>query len=130
MKGVIKGMGSKQTYWIDGREVSRAAFKRAFPDRPLGSGEGITAWKRPVRSLGMGVHTSQIDEAYERNRKAGITGVTYDRETGEAIIHDRHARKQLMRVNGVFDRDGGYGDDNPPSEFTNSEDEGLGPEFT
>ena len=121
MKFQIKGMGDKTTYWIDGKQVSRSKFwKMSPPCSVAGTGDSITAWKRPLRSDAMAVNTSQIPAAMERNRKAGITGVSYDPKDGTAIISSRGARRDLMRVMGVHDRNGGYGDDHATTDFVDS----------
>lgn len=123
MKGVIKGMGKNQTYWIDGRQVSRARFKKAFPDRPLGGGESITAWKRPLRSDALGCNTCDIPAWMEVYRKHGITVVSHDPVTGEAILNDRGARRDVMELRGMHDRNGGYGDDHAKTDFIDSTDD-------
>lgn len=110
MKGVIKGMGSKQTYWIDGREVSKGQFKKAFPDRSLeGNGDCITAWKRPILSDALAVHRSQIAEVSELYRQQGVN--VDHLEDGRPVIRDRGQRREMMRIRGVHDNNGGYGDD-------------------
>ncbi len=99
----------------------RRCWCGASVDGECGRGTTSSCW--PMKSLAMGVHTSQIKEAMERNKKAGVTGVTYDPKTGDAILSDRGARRDLMRVHGFHDRNGGYGDDHPPTEFTDSGDD-------
>lgn len=63
----------------------------------------------PMKSQALAVHPEQIAEAHERNRKAGITGVEYLKD-GTAVIADRGARKNLMKLEGVVDKEAGYGD--------------------
>jgi len=109
MRGQIKGMGAKQTYWIDGRQVSKRAFKRAFPDKSLAGGQDcITAWKKPVLSDGLAVHPRQIPAAIERNRRHGVH-VDYHSD-GRPILRQRGERRALLRIEKAHDNDGGYGD--------------------
>jgi hypothetical protein len=115
VRGQIKGMGLEQRYFIDGKEVTHAEFKKAFPDKPIGTGEGITAWKRPIESDALAVHPEQIPEVLERNRRHGVH-IDYNRETGAPILRQRGDRTALIKLErsyipqGVIDRDGGYGD--------------------
>lgn len=112
MVGRIVGEGAKQRYYLDGREVTKAEFKKAFPDRKVcdAGGDFITAWKRPIQSDAMAVHPDQIDEAMARNRKHGVF-VEYNPEDGRPILRDRGQRRDLMRIEGFHDKHGGYGDD-------------------
>lgn len=73
----------------------------------MGNGHTKKCW--PMVSEALAVHPSQIKDVMERNKKAGISGVSYT-PSGEAIIADRGARRELMRLSGVIDRSGGYGD--------------------
>ncbi len=68
---------------------------------------GKKTW--PMRSQGMGCHPEQVEAMLERNKKHGITGVTYDKH-GDAIISTPKAKAQLMKLEGHFDKNGGYGD--------------------
>lgn len=123
MKGVIKGMGKSQTYWIDGQQVSRARFKKAFPDRPIGTGDGLMGWKKQWRSDSLGCNIEDIPAWMEIYRKAGITGVSYDHQTGELLADDRGARRDVMKLRGRHDRQGGYGDDHATTDFVNLDDD-------
>lgn len=71
---------------------------------------GHTAGSWPIRSDALGCHPSQIAEIMERNKKAGVTGVSYDPADGTAIIDSRQERKKLIAAEGYHDKDGGYGD--------------------
>ena len=72
---------------------------------------GAAGW--PMKSEALAVHPTQIKEAMARNKRNGITGVSYCEKTGRAIIADRAARRALCKLEGVFDRAGGYGDASP-----------------
>lgn len=65
-----------------------------------------SAW--PILSDAMGVHPDQIPQAHERNRRHGIA-VSYTPD-GRAILPDRGARRDLMKLEGFHDNVGGYGD--------------------
>jgi hypothetical protein len=62
----------------------------------------------------LGVHPDQIPEAIARNKRHGITGVSYARN-GAAIIADGRADRELCRLEGVHHKNGGYGDDHAAS---------------
>lgn len=67
------------------------------------------AWNKPILSDALSCHPSQVAEFNQHAASAGIAGVHY-RQDGTCEIHSRGARKQLMRLRGYHDRDGGYGD--------------------
>jgi hypothetical protein len=107
MKGVIKGMGAKQTYWLDNREVTQAEFEEAFPPRELAGGESLHGWK-PIASVALAVHPRQIPAAREDALKKGVpTDFTPD---GSPIFRTRQHRNAYLKAYGKFDRNAGYGD--------------------
>lgn len=97
-------------YYVDGGEVSESEYKNTFPDR-----DGVPVlqtndhWRKFKSDYGLGVHSSQAEEFNKQARDAGLTGVHYD-ETGVPHISSREQRKKLLKVRGVVDNDGGYGD--------------------
>jgi hypothetical protein len=111
MKGTIGGTSEKPVYKIDGREVSKKEFDAAFPDQSLAGGNfgGHLPGNWPMLSDGLAVHPDQVHEANERNRRAGIN-VTYEPQSGRAILPDRNERKKLLKYEGFRDNHGGYGD--------------------
>lgn len=62
----------------------------------------------PMTSKALAVHPSQVKQANARNRKHGVS-VVYD-QTGTAHIPDRGERRRLLRLEGMHDHHGGYGD--------------------
>ncbi len=100
-------------YWIDGKEVTEAKYNKMFPSKLQElleaqdvMVEGGGHW--PILSEALGVHPEQVQEANQRNKAAGIA-VEYNRK-GQAVIPSRGERRKLMDLEGVHDRDGGYGD--------------------
>jgi hypothetical protein len=111
-KGTVKydRLGNA-SYFIDGVEVAKETYDARFPDRPLATVATETrscgsGW--PMKSIALAVHPEQVAEANERNRKAGVN-VTYESD-GTAVIPDRGERRRLLRLEGMHDRQGGYGD--------------------
>jgi hypothetical protein len=102
------GHGDKTRYYIDGRQVSREEFDQALPDREIGSFGGHLPSNWPQTMEALAVDPSQVAEANERNRRAGVN-VTYNGE-GQAVIPDRNERRKLIRLEGKFDKDAGYSD--------------------
>jgi hypothetical protein len=98
------------TYFIDGAQVTKAEYDARFPDRgTAGVGQGSSCGKGwPMKSVALAVHPDQVAQANERNRKAGVN-VTYESD-GTAVIPDRGERRRLLRLEGMHDRQGGYGD--------------------
>ena len=103
------GRDGSRVCTIDGRVVTQAEFDAAVPAKPLQVGCAFHtpgAW--PLVSNALGVHRSQVGEAFEHARKNGVpTEFTAD---GKVILRDRNHRKAYMRMQGYFDRDGTYGD--------------------
>lgn len=73
-------------------------------------GVGIQAeWSKPVVSMALKVHPSQIDEARRIDLQHGI-GYTQYTKDGEPILVSREHRRKYLQAHGAYDRDGGYGD--------------------
>jgi len=85
-----------------------------FDDPPSSSTVGLVqgySESKPGKSIGMSVHPSQIPEMNELVRAHGIKGVTFDSSKRDNCqITSRKGRRELMKVLGYFDADGGYGD--------------------
>lgn len=62
----------------------------------------------PMTSLALSVHRKQVGEARARAKRHGIN-VEYN-ERGHCIIPDRQERSKLLRLEGLHDNLGGYGD--------------------
>jgi hypothetical protein len=69
-------------------------------------GTGTTGW--PMVSNALSVSPRQAAAANARAKAHGI-GVVYDSK-GKCHISDRGNRKKLMRLEGMHDNHGGYGD--------------------
>lgn len=110
MKLRITGGGDKpKSYFLDGKEVTKEEADAAFPDKegiPLGHQPG--AWRQ--RMLSLSCHPSQVAAIRERNKRHGITDIEYDND-GTCWALSRAGRQKLLALEGVHDKDGGYGDD-------------------
>ncbi len=62
----------------------------------------------PMESDAAGCHPSQVQELQKAMADAGCP--TEFNSEGFAVFRDRAHRKQALRVMGLHDRDGGYGD--------------------
>lgn len=62
----------------------------------------------PQRSLALSVHSRQVEKARERAKRHNL-GVEYLND-GTAIIADRAERKRLLKLEGMHDNEGSYGD--------------------
>ena len=109
MKFVSRGWGAKQTWWIDGKQVTKEEFDAALPDVEDcgGDGSGLIGWK-PIASRALAVHPKQVEQANARAKRHGI-GVEY-RPDGKPVLTTRESRKKLNKLEGFHDNDGGYGD--------------------
>jgi hypothetical protein len=68
-----------------------------------------TSW--PMYSDALGVNPDQIDEARAESVRMGVP--TDFNKDGQAILESRGHRKKYAEANGMYDRDGGYGDAQP-----------------
>ncbi len=106
--------GKPNRYIIDGKEVTKAEWDEAFPPRlgvPAIGGNSSSGW--PMVSEALAVNPKQIKKVMERNRKHNLH-INYDIE-GRPVLQDRGQRRDLMRIEGAHDQDGGYGDDHATS---------------
>lgn len=67
---------------------------------------------RRLESDALGCHPSQVKEMNAKARAAGLTGVHY-REDGVCVMESRGQRRKWAEHNGMFDKNGGYGDPQP-----------------
>lgn len=63
----------------------------------------------PMVSSRAGVHPAQIKEHMDHLRKNGCGQVDHTKD-GDVIFKDKHQRKKVCEVLGLFDRNGGYSD--------------------
>jgi hypothetical protein len=106
VRGVIRGDGPKTTYHIDGKEVTKAEFDAAFPDRPVGE-PSLVGWV-PIISDALAVHPRQVKEAIADARAKGVP--TEFLPDGRPVLSSRSHRKRYLKAYGFHDRSGGYGD--------------------
>lgn len=101
---------SKTTYFIGEKEVTKEEFDARFPAKkviglPLAANMPM-CW--PMKSEALAVHPSQVAEATEAARAAGVP--TEFLPDGRAVLRDRAHRKAFVAYNKAFDKSGGYGD--------------------
>jgi len=72
--------------------------------RPSG---GCAAW--PQRSDAAGAHPDQCKKFSENSAKMGVP-TEFDSKTGQAIFTSRSHRARYLKMAGLHDRNGGYGD--------------------
>jgi hypothetical protein len=95
MTGRIKGMGANQRYYLDGREVPREEFDRAFPPRDCSGGGGLVGFK-PLHSDALCVHPAQREEAIEDAKGKGVP-TEFDLEGRPVFTSSRHFRDYARR---------------------------------
>lgn len=96
-------------YFVGDREVSKEEYDGQLPDKEIGVPEAASPaiWQDHT-SLALSVHPDQVAEANARNARHGLSAY-YDAD-GTCHIPDRKERSRLMRLEGMHDREGGYGD--------------------
>ncbi len=106
MRGTIRGTGDKATFWVDGKQVTEKEFWEVFPPKEI-SGRSLST--TPVKlSDALAVHPDQVQEATEYLKKRGVP--TEFVPSGEPIIKSRAHQKEILKVWGYHNKDGGYGD--------------------
>ena len=108
MNGKIVYRRETQVYLLDGQEVSKAEFDKAFPPQ-----EGIpmtaapSCW--PKKSSAGWVHPVDREKATKEAARLGVP--TEYAESGDPVLRDRRHRKDFYeKVKGFWDDDGGDGD--------------------
>lgn len=100
-------------YVVNGKQLTREEFE-SLPGKP-GWLEApfMTAHTysedNPLVSEGMGCMRAQVPELRQIIRKHSIQGVRV-RDNGQLEITSRQGRRDLLRVRGMHDADGSYGD--------------------
>lgn len=103
------GRDGKKLYFLGTSEVTKKEFDAAFPDKEIGvplDAHLPGCW--PMRSEALACDPTQAQEMNERNRKHGIAA-RYERD-GTCVIDSRKDRAKLNKLEGFFDKGGGYGD--------------------
>lgn len=103
---------SATTYTINGKEVSREEFvKNANSDWLAAPPMTANTYREhdPLISEGIGCMKSQVPEMRRVLKRHSIQGVVV-RDNGQLEITSRRGRKELLKVRGLVDADGGYGD--------------------
>lgn len=99
-------------YKINGKYVTKQEWD-AHKGVGLGGGVamGTVAYSesKPLISDGIGCMKAQVGEMRETIKKHNIKGVRV-RDNGQLEITSRRGRKELLRVRGLHDADGGYSD--------------------
>lgn len=116
MKGrIVKDQYSSETkYYLGDAEVTKEEYDAAFPsklDELLGGNAPNLASNTPScwpkKSRAFAVHPKQVEEANKRNKRMGCN-VRYDKD-GSAILPDRGARRDLLKVEGFHDNESFFG---------------------
>lgn len=100
------------TYKLNGKTVSRDEFcAGARPDWLAGPPMTANTYTEhdPLISDGCGVMKAQVSEAREAIRRNGIQGAAV-LDNGQVRFTSRRARKEFLRMRGLLDNDGSYGD--------------------
>jgi len=100
------------TYKINGNKVTEEewhAHKGAGLDGSAPMGTVAYSESNPLISDGLGCMKSQIPELRDTIRRHGIHGARVLND-GQIQFTSRRARRELLRVRGLCDNDGGYSD--------------------
>lgn len=102
----------KIKYAINGKTVSLEEFlassKADWLDGPPMTANTYTEHD-PLISDGIGCMKSQVQEMRDVIARHGIRGVQV-RDNGQLVITSRRGRREILRVRGLHDSEGGYGD--------------------
>ena len=101
---------AKEFLWRDSDGVNRwHKHKESDKDKPDDVRCGASGWSTGLKSLGAGVHFSQVNEFREDAKQSGFTGVEFSK-SGDCVFTSRGERARYLKHRGLVDRDGGYGD--------------------
>lgn len=100
-------------YVVNGKPLTREEFESLPAKSDWLAGPFMTANTYrdhdPLISDGLGCMKAQVPEMRQVIRKHNIQGVTV-RDSGQLEITSRQGRRELLRVRGMRDNDGSYGD--------------------
>lgn len=95
---------NKTVYAAYGKDVCRLCDMLGEEALPAAT---PSAW--PVLSDALAVHPKQLEQVRERNKRHGLGHIEYLPD-GRPVLKDRGMRRDLMRLEKVHDKHGGYGD--------------------
>jgi hypothetical protein len=96
-------------YRINGKEVSRREWLKNCRANGIPPITNTYRGHAPLVSDGMGVMKSQVGEMREAIAKRGIQGVKV-KDSGQLEITSRRGRREVLKMRGFNDNEGGYGD--------------------
>lgn len=88
--------------------IVRGAGQKPWND--YSGGTGTHTEKRPHRSKSIACHPDQADSMTQAARKAGITGISYDRKTGELVSTSKSGYAKEVARRGFYDAEGADSD--------------------
>lgn len=103
---------SKVAYTLNGKSVTREEFLAGSRTDYLNGGYFVPntySAHDPLVSDGIGCLKSQVPELRQVIKQHNIQGVTV-KDSGQLEITSRRGRKELLRVRGLVDNDGGFSD--------------------
>jgi hypothetical protein len=109
------GSGRTEKWYIDGKEVAASLYEAKMQEAIDGlpkiaegvKGTSLTGWT-PYYSEALAYHPKQIAQARDFLASRGVP--TEIDAKGRPRMDSREHRKQIMKLNGFHDNDGGYGD--------------------
>lgn len=101
----------KIKYRLNGKEVSRREFHRRGCVGQFGVPMIANTYTdaKPLISEGLGCMRNQVGEMRAEIAARGIQGVKV-LDSGQLEITSRRGRREVLRMRGLCDADGGYGD--------------------
>ena len=91
--------------YVGGVKMTAREYRRLQREcKPGASARRRLRARWPHCSAALAVHPDQVAEANERNRRHGVGEVQY-RPDGRAIIPSEAAKKKLLRLERMHDRD-------------------------
>lgn len=100
---MLKQEGDKDGITHEGQFYYRN-YTAEHAQAPVG---GCASW--PMKSDAAGVNPVQCQEFSENSVKKGVP-TEFDSKTGQAIFTSRSHRAKYLRLRGMHDHNGGYGD--------------------
>lgn len=112
MTGKIVGEGKNKRYYVDGVQVTKRAFDKAFPPKPAGTSFQKRYGQWPMHSVAMGVRPKQLELAKKLDRERGAPPTDYaispDGYTAYPVLTSESHKRAFNKAHGKHDRNAYY----------------------
>ncbi len=113
MTGKIVGEGKSTRYFVDGVQVSKRKFEKAFPPKPVSASRAHRYGQWPMKSDAMAVRPKQLELAKKLDRERGAPPTEYvqsgDGYTAHPVFTSESHKRKFIRAHKMHDNNSFYG---------------------